>query len=100
MKEEELQLLKDVINQVGEKGNYVITAYTEWYFTNAVVWLSAGIVFSLLCLFLYKVVYDELIKGLLVLGIILNLYVIFYNITNIFEPEGYAIHQLITDIKR
>jgi len=100
MKEEELQLLKDVINQVGEKGSYVINAYTEWYFTNAVVWLFAGIVLFLFGILLSKFVYDELIKGLVLAGIILSLLVIFFNITNIFAPEGYAIYRLINDIKR
>lgn len=100
MTEEELQLLRDIIHQIGDGGSYIISQYANWYFVNAIVWLGVGLLLLGLSICVYRKVEDDFYIFLsLVLGIV-SLVFIGANITNIIASEPYAIYALIDHIKK
>ena len=99
MSEEELQLLKDVINQIGNNGSYIISQYANWYFVNAIVWLCFGLLMLALSLVVYKMIEDTFLKVCGGVFVVISIMIVISNITNIIAPESYAIHSLINDLK-
>lgn len=100
-----------VIESIGaiasESARVAIEQYTAWHFTSAIVWITVGLILVACSSFLLirdskKDFIDrfdsELKAGLFVVAVIGGI-LLASNITNIFNSEACAIHQLLKDIR-
>lgn len=95
-----------IITVLNTAGSTAVTEYSNWFFVNAIVWFLILSFFGLICLYnAYKVGarlsdHEDKTPAIIMLGIAVTfLLCAASNITNIINPEGYAIHYLIKDIR-
>lgn len=109
MKPEELQLIKDVISQVGTAGTATLEAYTQWHLAAALTWLVTGVALLALSIFMaWRTVKDirsendDMIGawiGISLIALLLGLLMVGTNIADVIAPEAAAIHQLLRDVR-
>ena len=108
------EISADQINSImavlNNAGTQAVEAYSRWHFIDALVWLSVGIGFLIAAILMavnFKRIADLsgdsetgfwLSAGIVIFSVI-GLLVVGCNITNLFEPTAYGIHQLIIDIR-
>lgn len=92
----------DVINALAASGSQAVTAYTNYYFVNAIVWMAfaVGLLFLILKTWPQpRFDLDEPETIIKWLGIIIAAMIFVSNIPDLFSPQAYGIHQLIKDIR-
>ena len=97
------EMIKQFFESLQIPAAQAVAAYTEWYYTSAMVWLSASIIAVVLAMFIPNWVTEDdqvsvgkILKGIV---IIIAFFVFFANLTDFLSPEGMAMHGLINDIR-
>ncbi len=98
------EVIESIQGIATESAKVAIEQYSSWYLTNAIVWMSLGVVLILIGLATilkkwkdWK--YDPELKVLTSIAIASGVLFIVLNITNLFHYEAYAIHQLLNDLR-
>lgn len=104
---EQINSIMAVLNNAGTEA---VESYSRWHFVNAVVWLLVGV--ALLTIvgtawanrkkIAEKVTDDDSqfwLVAACVIAAFFGLLFVGCNLTNLFEPTAYGIHQLIIDIR-
>jgi hypothetical protein len=103
MNEQELALIEKFGAALSENGKFVVDAYTRWSLAASICWVIFGILLVAFP-FIQKIDIPNKEDGKWVNPIIKYAIIffgclfIFANIPDIFSPEGYALHKLITDL--
>ena len=99
-------VLQELTNLGSVGVSRAIEGYTRWYLVSAIGWLIMGIIAVCGSYKVTKYAWDfldddEQFIKYIVAGIIMlvGVIMIIYNTSTIFAPEGYAIHNLIIDLK-
>lgn len=100
------EIIEKIQGMASESATLAIEQYSIWYFTNAMVWLFLGVTIIISSVPLMKKslkFWEEDCDGLpavaVGLMIVIGVVLIAANITNLINPEGYAIHQLLKDLR-
>lgn len=84
--------------------NSAIEAYTRWHFVSALSWVAFGTFFILLSKSYLKIKdphgdYEIPIKIVSSIIMLLGIFIVVVNMSNLICPRAYSIHQLIIDIR-
>jgi hypothetical protein len=99
------QIIKAIsgISEAGAK--FVIESYSKWFVVSSMVWILFGAVIAVFSFWIKmpKDIDDDFVVwckagrwAVLVIGLL----IVCYNVATLFSPDGYAIHQIILDLKQ
>lgn len=102
MTQENLEITKQILEVMQSGSGEAIAHYTAWHAKSAVSWICAGVAFFILSGAFALLGYKQHEDGFYVASVVLALLstvTIALNVPTASEPEAYAIHQLITDVR-
>jgi hypothetical protein len=94
------------ISGIGETGaKFVIESYSRWFVVSSISWILLGTVIAVFSFWIKmpKDIEDDFVVWCKVgrwAVLVIGLLIVCCNVATLLAPEGYAIHQIILDLKR
>ena len=103
MIEDNAQIVEQLIEVIKSGSGVSVVEYTKWHSMNALSWTLAGVSFLVISAVLFMIeIKSTIADGAFciagVLFLIFGIIIVASNLSTIYEPQAFAIHQLIRDL--
>jgi hypothetical protein len=101
--EKEIALINKTLEVLGESGKYAVEAYSNYFFIQAIGYISLGLFIMFMAAFKLKGVFEGTdIEGIEIIFkpafFTIGCMLVICNVPDLFYPEAYAIRTLLKDL--